>query len=690
MKIQKSIVNLFNQFWMYPLLLFVIGMISYVISYPPLGFYWDDWQAVFLYQNQNIQIMRDFFVFDRPFSSWTYEVVFPLLSMKPLVWQIFTMLLRVLAIWSIVGAFELIWSGWKNIFRWTGALLLVFPSFTMQSISVAFNQHFFTLFLFGLSIFLMIKSVQSTSKWRWFLYGTSILLSGLHIFTMEYYVGLEILRPFLLFFLFDQSFKNETFGFKLKRTLVYYLPFLFVIFCFLYWRILIYPQQFIINSSVEDPNTPVLLKSIIESPLKTSIKLANLILQDSIYLLFHTWLRTLEPLTIRLDAVFNILSWVVGLTMSGIFLLWSNKTENNENNQSGLTRYMPLVVTGFLALIVGGLPIWIMNRQILIGKWSDRFSLAPMVGAVLLIVLFVDWIVRSKRQKNIVLLVILGLSIAFQMRTTHKYALDWTHQNNFYWQLFWRVPAVKSNTAFFSAIMPSNYSSDFSVGFSINTLYAPENKSTVLSHWYFDPGGTGLYFNQLDSDQEVYYNFRNLEFKGNTSNAIAYMYRPASGCLLVLDDAYLGNPNMDAHHEELIKLNNYDSIDLERDPDLPNENVFGKEPEHDWCYYFQKADFARQHEDWNQVIEIMESAKQLGLEPNSGVERMPAMEAYFYRQDWSAFIETGKDILNMDDYMDRFLCVQWDRLASESDTIIPQDVKAELKEIVDCSQPFKQ
>jgi hypothetical protein len=35
---------------------------------------------------------------------------------------------------------------------------------------------------------------------------------------------------------------------------------------------------------------------------------------------------------------------------------------------------------GICALLFGGLAVWITDRQLLEGKWSDRFSLAPMLG----------------------------------------------------------------------------------------------------------------------------------------------------------------------------------------------------------------------------------------------------------------------------------------------------------------------
>jgi len=38
-------------------------------------------------------------------------------------------------------------------------------------------------------------------------------------------------------------------------------------------------------------------------------------------------------------------------------------------------------------------------------------------------------------------------------------------------------------------------------------------------------------------------------------------------------------------------------------PVMP-EDIFGKEPPHTWCYYYEKAELARQAGDWEQVAKL--------------------------------------------------------------------------------------
>ncbi|HEX2055677.1 MAG TPA: hypothetical protein VHF07_04235, partial [Nitrospiraceae bacterium] len=68
-------------------------------------------------------------------------------------------------------------------------------------------------------------------------------------------------------------------------------------------------------------------------------------------------------------------------------------------------------------------------------------------------------------------------------------------------------------------------------------------------------------------------------------------------------------------------------------PDMPDgatsrAAVFGREPHHTWCYYFQKADLARQLNDWSEVTRMADETRVLGLLPADPTEWLPFLEGY--------------------------------------------------------------
>jgi hypothetical protein len=96
--------------------------------------------------------------------------------------------------------------------------------------------------------------------------------------------------------------------------------------------------------------------------------------------------------------------------------------------------------------------------------------------------------------------------------------------------------------------------------------------------------------------------------------------------------------------------------------------VYGSEPVHGWCYYFQKADLARQMGDWKTVTQLGDAAFALKDYPNDPVERFVFIEGYAHTADWKKAVE-----LSMDSYQvskkvtGPLLCKLWDRIAHETE-----------------------
>jgi hypothetical protein len=63
-------------------------------------------------------------------------------------------------------------------------------------------------------------------------------------------------------------------------------------------------------------------------------------------------------------------------------------------------------------------------------------------------------------------------------------------------------------------------------------------------------------------------------------------------------------------------------------PMEPPVEVFGREPEHDWCYYYQKIDLARQTGDWAAAAKLADEALALGYSAADRSEWLPLIEAY--------------------------------------------------------------
>lgn len=678
----RNLRTLIEQSWFYPLFLLLVMLAAYGLWLPRLGFYWDDWQVVYLSRFNHLSVYWDYFLYDRPVSAWTYILTVPLLGMAPLRWQALTLVMRWLSVLGFCWALRGIWPRRVWQIRWMGLLLAVFPGFTQQTVSVAYSQHFITYALFTFSLAGMIWAVRQPQRF-WLYTPLSLAAALVHLLTMEYFFGLELLRPFLLWLLLRRQ--GESLGRTAIRVLGRWLPYLVVLGVFLAYRYAIYPGF----SPVPDGNPPVLLFQMRAEPLAALLRLIEHALQDFVHVFLFVWANTIEPSQITLTAKTLLLSWAIGLAVALAAAWYASRSKDEApaaDNEGDAFTSQGLWV-GTLAILLGGLPVWITDRQIIVGLWSDRFSLAPMFGAVILLVWLVDWLGGKTRRKALFLGLLLGLAVASQVRTVNRYRLYWDIQRDYYWQLFWRAPALPPGTAVIGPEMPFSLVGDYSIGFALNALYAPELTSNRVPYWFINGGRYrgGEVIPDYQPGLPIKYELRNVLFEGNTSQAIVVTYNNARGCLRVLDPIYRGVLPMSPDDEELLPLANTRVILAQPVSDqLPPRQIFGTEPPHTWCYYYQKADLARQLEDWQQAAALGDQAEAEGYAPANGAELLPIIEAYAHTGQWPKALEATRRAAQLTEKMQAPLCAAWRRIQAGTEPspeagAAYQQAEAELK-----------
>ena len=90
--------------------------------------------------------------------------------------------------------------------------------------------------------------------------------------------------------------------------------------------------------------------------------------------------------------------------------------------------------------------------------------------------------------------------------------------------------------------------------------------------------------------------------------------------------------------------------------------LFGKEPAHTWCYYYEKAELARQVGDWETVSTLGNEAREQGLVPGDALEWLPFIEAYVITGDYKAARELSILAYNDDSRPRKGLCYTWKRI----------------------------
>lgn len=653
--------------WFYPVALLLMGMITYNYALTSLGYYWADWEVV-MFMKLNPALQFDFYSHDRPFP-WTYQLIHFLVGANPIGWHIVSLLIRWAGILIFVYSLILLWPRYENHLYWLGALLMVYPGFLQQSQSATKARHLMTFFLFALSIYLMALAIKRP-KWARLFFPLSWLATLLHLFTTEYFAGLELMRPLLLWLYMAP--KNQKIFDSLRRVAINYLPYLLITVFYFWCRFIYFPLVFQTMSRIREINA--VLGEFQEATTGSLLTFFNAALFDMIYLTLQTWINAI----INFDG-FNFQSKVawfafgLGVLLSAAFAFFHDVNEKEAPDNSSPAS---ILIIGFISFVLGALPIWAIDKQISAGGWNDRFALAPMLGASLMVIGLLLWFVRPVGQKFI-LGFLLTFSIAAQVWVVNIYRHDWRTQLDYYWQLYWRAPALQSGTALITLEQPSAFVTHYSdAGFALNVLYHYQTENGLLPYWFF---ARRFHFD-YKPEMPIKYQLRTLEFRGNTSESISVM-RPTQGaCLLVLDSVYAESPLFTEGQDILIPISNLSRIIPDSAAPPPDPDIFGAEPRHNWCYFFQKADLARQEKDWNAIIALHKQAQQINLTPDFGAEYIPFLEAYAQTGDW----EKAKDLTlaahKQNRGLKKMLCTNWSRLSGipSPDTNVIEEVRQSL------------
>ena len=95
----------------------------------------------------------------------------------------------------------------------------------------------------------------------------------------------------------------------------------------------------------------------------------------------------------------------------------------------------------------------------------------------------------------------------------------------------------------------------------------------------------------------------------------------------------------------MIPISNLEQIIT--NPEQPvslSTEIFGEEPAHTWCYYFQKADLAKQTQNWELVVQLGEEAFSQGYYPFEKSEMLLFIEAYGLTNKLDKALELSTDL----------------------------------------------
>jgi len=608
-----------------PYIFLFILIATFGLLIPKLGFYWDDWPVMFMTQTQGTTGFWDFYQYDRPFSAWTYIVTTPMLGTNPMGWHIFTLLLRWLTVVFLWLTLRKLWPGNSRQTFWIALLFSVYPLFDQQSVAVAYSQHWTCYLFYFISIYLMLLS-QEKKRLFYPLTLLAVSFSLTQMLTMEYFLGLEFARPIILWiYYFNQENKPKKQEI-IKKTLVSSWFYLALFIAYIIWRVNF--QEL----AGDNPNKPVLLKQLLDAPFQSLLGLLQTAMQDLVYFIL-SWFQAINPSDIELQRPFFIVSTAVAFTTALLlwFILGHYSPSPPEENKA---HKWPLQATlfGIVSTVVATIPVWMIGRQASLGLYGSRFGLAGMFGLSIMLVGILEWLSTSNSVKNIVICLLIGVAIHFHLYTSKDFQDSWEKQQRVYWQLYWRAPYIEPGTAIISDGEIFNYVGLYSTSMGISLLYPPTENPQELAYWFFSMGrDLFTHIDELNKGTILTGSLRNYSFEGNSREVLILWLPGKNRCIKILTENDLNDRDIPEILQPVISLSNPDRIKRSSASAWsPPETIFGKEPEHTWCYFYEKAELAGQYQDWEEIIQLYQITEQQGYKPSDMNEYLPLLDAYLH------------------------------------------------------------
>jgi len=633
------------------LTLLIAAILAYGLLIPQLGFYWDDMPMSWVPYQLGVEATTRYFSTNRPVWALLYQLNTHIFPHVPIYWQVFALF------WRWLGAVTL-WAVVKKIFPQRekfaltlSLLFLLYPGFNQQWVSYLYSHFFIILFFFLLSFLLMLRGKTIPA----------LIFSALNLWMLEYFFVLELIRPFIIW----TSLQAEPITPKERfaRTLKLWTPYLAVFVLAVLSRVFIFNNQ-IYGFSIKE--------ELVKAPLATIILLLQNIFSSlwtstgaAWALIFHFPSPSVDgPRTILIYLV--VVGAVAALTMFG----WRNQPQVEERGGSAWW----IIALGVVMLFLGGPPFWLTNVPVSLGFPANRALLSFMLGVSFIFAGLLEYI--PAKIKYAVVVAFVALAAGRQFLWANEFRRDWTSQKNLFWQMTWRAPGLKKDTMVL-VNEELEYYADNSLSAALNWIYAPDNHSDIVDYVLFYP--TNRESLSLEPNKPVNYDFLAGKFAGNTSQAVVFYYSPPR-CLRLLDPEIDSKNRLipdDSFLRDAALLSSTTPILSEPVARMPA--IYNPEPAHGWCYFFQKADLARQMGDWHTVTQLGDVAFALDDYPNDPIERFVFIEGYAHIANWERAVELTMDSYEVSrKFTAPLLCKLWDRIARETEETPERNVTLDV------------
>ena len=582
------------------------------------------------------------FSIDRPLVGLIYSQVYSILGDSPLPWQIYSYLLRLTGALVLFWILRQLWPRAKAFTTLASILFVVYPGFLQQPNGNTFSNQLlgYSLSLVSVAFTLLaVRDTRSKSKVLW--YALALGSAVAYWLIYEYMIGMEGFRVLAVWVALDSGRAK-----RIRATIRSLWPFVPPLAVYLGWR------AFVFESRRGVLNIGAVMARFRSDPSRS---LASIGLEWGKDFFETTLVGWAVPVYQRFTETGLSEQWTalaIGAVAAGLFLAYSSwLSRMHEYESSRVDPGMVLMVAILTVLATTG-PVVIAGRDVHWHSGFDRYTLHVTVGIALVLAGLI-WLIASPRLRPWIGAFLILTSVGTHYLNALHWEAFWESQRQMWWQLSWRAPALRAGTLLTAEIPADGFFEDYELWGPANLIYSATTPEIEIAAEIMNEETAEKI--RFGSD-EIRAMRAIIQFNKDFENTLILAYPSFGSCLHVIDGRRLELPRSTSGLMKTIaRFSDVGQIEVDAPGVRPPNSIFGSEPEHGWCYYFQKGDLARQEEDWDKVARLGDEARQLRLRPNDRSEWMPFLDGYAVVGDEVGAREVA-DLIRQKEPIRRTLC----------------------------------
>jgi hypothetical protein len=625
--------NLKKKWWIEAAALAVISALIYLVSIDQFSYYRDDWYYAYDGYIAGPSIFKVMFSSDRPARGIFFGIYYFLFGAHPLPYHIGIYVWRLLGSYSALWLFHMLWPRQRAANFSMALLFVVYPGFLWWPQGIEYQPMIASLCLHTFSIALTLAAIQSTQKFlQAFLWTVSVLTGLTAIALVDYAVGMEVFRILCIFLLTSRLKPDLSFIHKVTQTIRASLVPLAIPLLFIIWKL------FIFEGDRKATDIGLQVSGLLHAPLETTLLWGERLSISAVNISALAWWMPLTEYFSFLqqnDLWFGFLIATISIALTAIIARFITDPQPDTPNQTFLNSAGNLpfsaIWIGLAGTIFGLLPVVMANRLVNFKAYS-HYALPASLAAAILVVGLIHFL-SSQKLQIILISLLVGIAALTHRGLAVKAADEQSVVRDFWWQVYWRIPNIQEGTTI-AAIYPGiGYGEDADIVWGpANFLYYPQPQPGMdevkykLAATPFDESGIKLVVEEKEKISKPY---RSHTMFLNYRRTLVMSQPSAMSCVHVIDARWIERSQYDT--EETAQLFPHSKIELaltEGETPKPLNFVFGTEPAHGWCYFYQKAELARQQSDWEAIASLGAEAASLHLTPSDPIEWTPFLQAY--------------------------------------------------------------